>query len=85
MVRGENYEKQMADLLQSLSLYARRNGKLRDAGDIVSEKLITISNAEVLNPSLKKTVMELSKIFRQIQDHRDSEVTLEKINSIIIF
>ncbi|OTF75690.1 FAM92B-like protein [Euroglyphus maynei] len=34
LVRGENYEKQMADLLQSLSLYARRNGKLRDAGDI---------------------------------------------------
>lgn len=74
LVRGENYEKQTADLLQSISLYARRNAKLRDAGDIVAEKLNSISSAEILNPSLKRTVFELSKIFRLIQDHRDSEI-----------
>lgn len=77
MVRGENYEKQTADLLQSISLYARRNAKLRDAGDIVAEKLNSISSAEILNPSLKRTVFELSKIFRLIQDHRDSEVVIQ--------
>lgn len=74
MVRGENYEKQMSTLIQSISLYAKRNGKLRDAGDIVAEKLNQISQTEILNPSSKRTVQELSKIFRLIQDHRDSEV-----------
>nr|XP_027199869.1 protein FAM92A-like [Dermatophagoides pteronyssinus] len=74
LVRGENYEKQMSTLIQSISLYAKRNGKLRDAGDIVAEKLNQISQTEILNPSSKRTVQELSKIFRLIQDHRDSEI-----------
>lgn len=50
LVRNENYEKQVVDLLQSLSGFARRTAKLRDAGDIVAETLQSISSAEVLNP-----------------------------------
>lgn len=50
LVRNENYEKQLGELLQSLSGFARRTAKLRDAGDIVAETLQSISSAEVLNP-----------------------------------
>lgn len=56
-VRNENYKKQVADLLQSLSKYSRRMAKLRDAGDNVSEAINTISTSEVLNPRYSRSVL----------------------------
>ena len=48
--RSDNFEKQIAELLQSLSGYTKRTAKLRDSGDLVAQTMNTISAAEVLNP-----------------------------------
>lgn len=47
--RSERFEKQIAELLQALSIYARRNAKLRDSGDNVSEAINSIVTGEVLS------------------------------------
>lgn len=56
MARAENFEKQIVELLQSLSTYARRIAKVRDSGDMVAETINSISIAEVLNPRYKLAI-----------------------------
>ena len=74
LARCDNYEKQLSDLLQSLSLYTRRTAKLRDSGDCVSDSFSTLATSEAVNPAFKRATLELSKTIRSIEDHRDSQV-----------